>query len=397
MNFEEPHIKIGLLDVKQMLNLRGRDSRVVRWAMKWSRVKKIWLAKYRRGGRTVQPGDKLRVLFWLAGGLGDGACARRLVLAYREQMPHAEFFIYAQLPDVAQTLFGTDKKTTILTDGNIRWADYDLSVQVCLTAKFWYADAARIAQLAPTFLPAFERAQEAQKNLGELLEDPFLTETALGRWLYASGGRRFDLLSYTGGLALPHEETRRLKTETKILEKYGLSGVSYVTFHDGTSSAQVVGKNRPTRAWPAVRWCEFFRLFKRAFPQIKLVQLGGKNSPVYEEADFNLVGKTTLLDVPSLLQGAKAHIDTESGLVQLAQYLDVKSVVIFGPTNREFFGYAKNINLAAGPCGGCMWSTPDWMFACPLGHKAAPCTEAVRAQDVLKALKKLLVPAKSGF
>ena len=77
MNFEEPHIKIGLLDVKQMLNLRGRDSRVVRWAMKWSRVKKNWLAKYRHGGRTVQPGDKLRVLFWLAGGLGDGACARR--------------------------------------------------------------------------------------------------------------------------------------------------------------------------------------------------------------------------------------------------------------------------------------------------------------------------------
>ena len=36
MNFEEPHIKIGLLDLKQSLNLHGRDSRVVRWAMKWS-------------------------------------------------------------------------------------------------------------------------------------------------------------------------------------------------------------------------------------------------------------------------------------------------------------------------------------------------------------------------
>ena len=85
MNFEEPHIKIGLLDLKQSLNLHGRDSRVVRWAMKWSRGKKNWLAKYRHGGRTVQPGDKLRVLFWLAGGLGDGACARRLVLALRRR------------------------------------------------------------------------------------------------------------------------------------------------------------------------------------------------------------------------------------------------------------------------------------------------------------------------
>lgn len=391
MNFDEPHIKISLLDLKQALGLRGRDSRLVRWAMKWSQAKKNFLSKLRHGGRTVSPGEKLRVLFWLAGGLGDGACARRLVLAYREQMPEAQFFIYAQLPDVAKTLFGGDDNTTILADGKIHWADYDLVVQVCLTAKFLHADAARIARLEPTFLPAFERAQEAQNNLGELLDDPFLTEAALGRWLYAWGGRRFDLLSYTGGLTLPHDETRRLKTEPKILEKYGLSGVPYITFHDGTSSAQTVGDKRPTRAWPAVRWCEFFRLFKRQFPQIKLVQLGGKNSPVYEEADFNLVGKTPLSDVPSLLQGAKAHIDTESGLVHLAQYLDVKSVVIFGPTDQEFFGYAKNINLAAGPCGGCMWSTADWMFVCPLGHKTAPCTEAVRAQDALKALKKILV------
>lgn len=390
MNFDEPHIKISLLDLKQTLGLRGRDSRLVRWAMKWSQEKKNFLSKLRHGGRTVQPGEKLRVLFWLAGGLGDGACARRLVLAYREQMPKAQFFIYAQLPDVAKTLFGGDDNTTILADEKIPWADYDLVVQVCLTAKFLHADPARIGRLEPTFLPAFERAQEAQNNLGELLDDPFLTEAALGRWLYAWGGRRFDLLSYTGGIALPHDETRRLKTEPKILEKYGLSGVPYITFHDGTSSAQTVGDKRPTRAWPAVRWCEFFRLFKRQFPQIKLVQLGGKNSPVYEEADFNLVGKTPLSDVPSLLQGAKAHIDTESGLVQLAQYLDVRSVVIFGPTDQEFFGYAKNINLAAGPCGGCMWSSADWVFTCPLGHKAAPCTEAVRAQDALKALKKIL-------
>lgn len=390
MNFEEPHIKISLLDLKQALNLRGRDSRLVRWTMKWSRAKKNFLSKLRHGGRTVSPGEKLRVLFWLAGGLGDGACARRLVLAYREQMPEAQFFIYAQLPDVAKTLFGGDANTTILADEKIHWADYDLVVQVCLTAKFLHADPARIGRLAPTFLPAFERAQEAQNNLGELLDDPFLTEAALGRWLYDWGGRRFDLLSYTGGVVLPHDETRRLKTEPKILGKYGLAGVPYITFHDGTSSAQAVGDKRPTRAWPAVRWCEFFRLFKREFPQIKLVQLGGKNSPIYEEADFNLVGKTPLSDVPSLLQGAKAHIDTESGLVQLAQYLDVKSVVIFGPTDQEFFGYAKNINLAAGPCGGCMWSTADWVFACPLGHKAAPCTEAVRAQDALKALKKIV-------
>ena len=137
-------------------------------------------------------------------------------------------------------------------------------------------------------------------------------------------------------------------------------------------------------------WCEFFRLFKKEFPHIKLVQLGGKNSPVYEEADVCLVGKTSVMELPSLLTGAMAHIDTESGLVHVAQFLPVRSVVIFGPSSARFLGYAKNENLAGGSCGGCMWITPDWMMSCPLGRNPAPCTECVGAPEVLAALKRIL-------
>ena len=235
-----------------------------------------------------------------------------------------------------------------------------------------------------------ERACEAQKSLGSLLEDVFLTEGVLGRWLYNRGGRRFELLAYTGGVELPHDAYEELPAAADTLEKFGLKGVKYITFHDGTSHAQTVGQQRPTRSWPAVRWCEFFRLFKREFPQIKLVQLGGKNSPVYEEADFGLVGKTAVADLPALLAGSLAHIDTESGLVHLAQFLPVRSVVIFGPSSARFLGYAKNENLAAGPCGGCMWTTADWMLRCPLGENPAPCTECVKAADVLAAVKRIL-------
>ena len=228
--------------------------------------------------------------------------------------------------------------------------------------------------------------------MGSLLEDPFLTEWPLGRWLQAQGGRRFDLLSYTGGVTLLHDTAERLPSDLKALSRWGLAPQQYITFHDGISTAQTVGTTRPTRAWPAAHWRDFLRLFKKEYPHLKVVQLGGKNSPVYPEADVCLVGKTALQDLPALLSGACAHVDTESGLVQLAQYLNVKSVVIFGPTDRKFFGYTKNINLSAGSCGGCMWSMADWMFTCPLGHAEPPCTAAVSVETVLSALRQLLKP-----
>lgn len=393
MNWNDPQTQLSLKDLQETLNVRGRDSRVVRGAFWWSTFKKQLLAKLSRRLRRVEPkGAQVRVCFWLSGGLGDVACAKRLVSAYRQLLPTAEFAVYAPLPGVARLLFGTEKNMQILPTQHINYLSYDLALLAGLSVKFLHADEARLAELAPSFLPVFKQAQAAQRRLGSLLDDPFLTEWPLGRWLQAQGGRRFDLMSFTGGVSLPHDATETLPAEASALCAWQLLPRQYVTFHDGTSTAQTVGTVRPTRAWPASHWRDFLRLFKKEYPHLKIVQLGGKNSPVYPEADVCLVGKTALQDLPVLLSGACAHVDTESGLVQLAQYLNVKSVVIFGPTDRKFFGYTKNINLAAGSCGGCMWSTADWMFTCPLGHAEPPCTAAVSVETVLSALRQLLKP-----
>ena len=389
MNWNDPRVQLSLKDLREMLDARGRDSRLVRAAFRWSRTKKKFLERtkqwfYGLKSHEDKKGAPIRVLFWLVGGLGDAACAKRLVAAYREMLPMARFDIYSGLPGVAQALFGADLHTHILKDNKICWADYDLAAQVCLSIKFLHVNEERFSALAPSFLPVLERAQRAQKSLGSLLEDIFLTESILGRWLYANGGQRFDLLSYTGGTEISEEPNERIYVPADALKRWDLAAGTYVTFHDGTSEAQQVGKTRPTRAWPRERWREFLRLFKKDFPHIKLVQLGGSNSPVYPEADVNLVGKTNVTDLPGLMSGAKLHIDTESGLVHLAQYLDVKSIVLFGPSSVPFFGYGKNRNIAAGPCGGCMWTTTDWMFKCPLGKKESSCMENVSAQTVLK-------------
>ncbi len=394
MNWNDPAVKLSLKELQELLDWRGRDSRIVRAAFAWSRLKKratAWLKKcLEKKQISFVADDTLRVLFWLPGGMGDAACSKRLVSAYRARLPKAQFEIYAPLPGVANMLFGAEKNTVILTKEPARFDVYDLAVQAGLAVKFLQVNESRLEQLAPAFMPTLFRAQEAQCLLGNLLEDLFLTEGVLGRWMQAQGGRRFDLLSFTGGVELLHDAQERLKTNKKTLSRFGLQNTAYITFHDGTSEAQKISSSRPTRSWPMVRWCEFFRLFKREFPDIKIVQLGGTNSPTYEEADVCLVGKTEVADLPSLLDGAQVHIDTESGLVHLAQFLKTRSVVLLGPSAPHFFAYAKNENLSAGDCHGCMWTTADWMMKCPVGHSPAPCVEAIRAQEVLAAVKRLL-------
>lgn len=389
MNWNSPSVCQSLRDLRETLGLQGRDSRVVRWAYVYSRCKKRVLSGFRQflcglGGKRAKNPHRLRVFFYLPGGMGDAACARRLVGAYRALLPGAEFEIYSPFPQAVKTVFGDWPDVTEVSSG-VYWKNYDLAVFACLTAKFLHADEMRLASLAPQFLPVFERAVKAQALLGGLLEDPFLTEPALGRWLLQNGGRRFDLLSFTGGVELAHDAPPRRVVQAG--GKVGLVAGSYVTFHDGASRTE---SHLPTRFWPQAHWREFLRLFKENFPEIQLVQLGGKNAPVYPEADICLAGKTELADLPEILNGALCHVDTESGLVHLAQFLAVRSVVLFGPSDVRFFGYDKNKNLSAGDCGGCMWMSTDWMTRCPLAREEALCMQNITPQQVLDAVREIV-------
>lgn len=389
LDFTHPQVQQVFKEAQELMAVRGRDSRIVRAALAYSLWKKRLLARLTQQVRGLSGWQAkrgpLRIFYWLPGGLGDAACARRLVLAYRALLPQAEFDVYCPLPGVAQTLFGAQERITCLPHNRVYYKNYDLVVRACLAVEFLYADELRL-RACNTFWPVYERAVKAQRSLGSLLDDTFLTEPVLGRALYRAGGTRFDLLRYTGGTELAAD---LLPVPKKA--GYGLDGKKYITFHDGTSTAQAL-PTAPTRAWPREKWRAFLRAFKAQYPDITIVQVGGPNSPVYEEADCCLVRKTALTDLPGLLAHALVHVDTESGLVHLASMLPLRSVVLFGPSDVRFFAYDKNSNLSAGPCGGCMWMTRDWMFACPLNRPAGQrCMAQLTVETVLDAVQRVLV------
>ena len=147
------------------------------------------------------------------------------------------------------------------------------------------------------------------------------------------------------------------------------------------------GQKTPLKCWPTENWETFLTLFKQKFPLFQIVQIGGKNSPRFSNADLCLVDKTALEDLPAILQGSRLHIDGESGLVQLTRWLDTKAVVLFANTAPSLFALPKNVNLSAGKCGHCMWlEGPSWHTKCVLGYPICLNMQAHTPQAVLEAV-----------
>ena len=128
-----------------------------------------------------------------------------------------------------------------------------------------------------------------------------------------------------------------------------------------------------------------------------MVQLGGANSPHFDFVDVCLVGKTELVHLPALLNGALLHVDGESGFVQLMRWLDTNAVAFFGPTSCACFGLAKNHNITADKCRPCMWlAGRTWYMDCPLGYNTCQNIEAITPARVWKVVQALMPALQVG-
>jgi ADP-heptose:LPS heptosyltransferase len=130
---------------------------------------------------------------------------------------------------------------------------------------------------------------------------------------------------------------------------------------------------------------------RKRFPGLCFIQLGASTSAPIAGIDHNLVGRTTLPEAAEILRHSVLHIDNESGLVHLAASLGVKSCVMFGPTDADYFSYENNINLRSSFCGGCWWITEDWMSRCPRGFGEPRCLSELRPETVIEAVTNHLL------
>lgn len=302
------------------------------------------------------------------GGLGDLITAARFLtalcnkhelnLAIEYKAPSLVSMVFAQFPgllEASSDQFDTSHRSCV--------ARLEVGIVVKVTYLKATAPAALCSaiQLADTFSSSF-------KDL--ITHSPFL-DGLLGDKLASAGLRRHEVSFRQYGLPYQNEEFLKptLQGVEGFLTSKGLRPKRYITISDGwDADFGLLNGRRPTKAMPVESLIQLIAELNTARPDLPIIQVGGiacGEDLVGTTANFR--GKTDLSDSARLIAGALVHIDTEGGLVHLAQAVGTPSAVFFGPTSRDFFSYPTNLSLSpANSCSNCWWTTNTWMAACPL-------------------------------
>jgi ADP-heptose:LPS heptosyltransferase len=172
----------------------------------------------------------------------------------------------------------------------------------------------------------------------------------------------------------------------------------YITLQPGS------GNNiAPWKTWPLERWIEVMQGMLDYYPSLRLVVLGDASEREITEhlprdaRLINMIDKTRISELPSILSQARMHLGNDSGLMHLAGCLGVPTISVWGGSDPAHYGW-NNIDkkhaviykaLECGPCN--RWIQPNTSKAilpslCP----DFACLHQITSNEVLKAIVQRL-------
>lgn len=257
---------------------------------------------------------------------------------------------------------------------------YDIEIKIIHYPFLEYVDSSRIS----TF------ANEKIKSYVNLLTDfyneniPIFMNDYLGRCFAKINGKK------RGGQADIYDaigiDDTTINFGTLPHNPYNFP---YITLQTGGGMHFLDIKNE-TRQWPLEHYNCLVDLIKKDFPQVKIIQLGDSKQSKINGVDIDLRGQTTIFELFAILKDSKLHIQQEGGLAIVRHFLCGKpSVVLFGPTDDEFYGFEENLNLRADDYDCiCEWLSKNWIKRCCRTGEAAPCMQALSPKFVFGKIRE---------
>ena len=143
----------------------------------------------------------------------------------------------------------------------------------------------------------------------------------------------------------------KIPSPKKYIEQFEKIGLqNYITINTGNGTNK--DSTGVSKSWPIERFQKVADMFKKRYPNIKVVQIGLPGEPKIDNAYEYFIGESFGL-VAEVLRNAIFHLDIEGGLVHLASQIGTKCIVLFGPTQHAYFAYDGNINIRVGDCHDC--------------------------------------------
>lgn len=343
-------------------------------------------------------GKELSVAFLILGGLGDALIALNYIAAFRQRFSgrHIKLFLetvsgrnaYKELiPE-----HGLFTEICDISENEICPEKYHLYLSIRRYPDILYADRVRIARLCPELIDYIQLLEKYRIFHPRYFEKDFVADGVSAAHETICGRKRYEQPDVYGFLGLSARYGFELKTNKDAPERFGLTADKYITVHRGTEARNYT--NDSTKLWTVDGYNAIFRYLSAEFPEYLLVCVGAeyeKNEDLIFDG-INLIGKTSLPELAIIVGNARLHIDTEGGLVHLRHVVSEKpSVVLFGPTSEEFFGYEENENIRSSSCPyPCEWMREDWSRECIREDKRRVCMENIRVESVQAAIKRVL-------
>lgn len=343
-------------------------------------------------------GPKPAIVFSVKGGLGDLLLANNYIYHVRQYLCDAEFdykicyhssslmrAFSTSLPGVVETGTKLDSMSGVLKVELNRFPRV-LSGQRKMLKEY----SPRLGKLLDTWDNFFTHNRKFFDFMPQLdgLSNKYAQILGVKRISQADIGGVLDMgETYQAPVGFPGPSD-----EKKILKKLGLSRETpFITLQRG--QGLVINTITNNKLWPVPYYNELIRLIRCQWPQYKLVQLGTSREGFNEDfsgTDINLRGKTNLEEIKVLLRRALLHIDCEGGLVHLRHALHAgPSVVLFGPTSPDVYGYKENLNLRREVCKHpCEWVTNDWLSRCARRDDKQCCMKKLLPQFVFEQMQK---------
>ncbi len=336
---------------------------------------------------TNNDGNEIKVGLAVGWPVGDQVIALKIYQSIINVCPQAEMYVFCNNPEITKVLYWGQKglnKILGYTPSEEEARQYDVFIYAEHIPRLTSFRRSKIKRLSETLYQSMMCLYEYQMNepTGAFL--PVAQRRILLDRAKFFGKNRYTLLGISGAFEIKDQKVT-------IFQKEGvtnpLEGLDYITVHYGASDVLKDGKKQ-VKIWPFEYYEELCSLIREKYPDIKLVQLGGKEEPIIKETDYQFMGESFEL-VEKIITDSKLHFDCESGLVHVATQLGVKCFVVFGPTPIWYFGYEGNCNIGPKVCGECKGLLNDWYTHC-IKYDSPKCMESITAQMVFEKIEDYL-------
>lgn len=333
------------------------------------------------------------IAFNAAPALGDTIIAKSVFDALCRLVPSCKIDVYctsAASKSYVKAFYGGSNNLNATVSFELYAANvkkYDAAFRVWQMVLIDFANVPRLQQAAPVLLKALQGIDAYNKKYVYNTNDfgMILRNMVRARIL---GIDRYTSLSCGG--ALPIHDNRveiSLTPEGKAAFNKLKLRKKYITIGSNMKAGNSLGRHS-LKEWPTRYAVEYISLLNRHCPQIEVVQIGGGGVYQFANADRHIFDADLEL-VKYLLKNSLLHVDCESGLVHLATQLGTKCLVLFGPTDVEYYGFKENLNVVSETCYPCVFAW-DNGSTCLRGAKEPPCMMSHTPQTVFEVTRNYL-------